>query len=659
VTFVILDAAFQRVFEGSTDAELLIDDAGRVVSASMGYLRTAQIDPTQVAGRSLVELPPYAGNQRLVQMLEGALEATRRTGVIVSNLLTDARPLATGERFGSASTRPVRDDQGRVCLFVHRFLPAPLDTPSVAPNADRHLLKLIEHSYDTMALIDRYGRFLFVSPSIHRLLGLTQQEFLERAMAGLHPDDAADLGAQITDLQSHPGALRVLRFRTRHADGSWRSLESASRNLLHDPEVSAIVANFHDVTANVELEAELRRINAELAAASSERARLLEREQQANRTKDQFLAMLGHELRNPLAPIVTALQLMEMRDPAALAKERNIIERQVQHLIGLVDDLLDVSRITRGKIELHKSTFELSSVVAKAIEMTSPLFEQRRHTLRTDVAVTGLLVHGDEMRLSQVVANLLHNAAKYTPSGGAIEISGRTRDGQALLVVRDSGRGIAPELLPRLFDPFVQSERTLDRGEGGLGLGLAIVRSLVELHGGTVAAQSAGVDQGSEFTVKLPLAEAREPAIAAKPISPAEAARTLKDGHRHVLVVDDNADAAQLLEQVLAQCGYDVRIALDGPEALAVARSFKPVLAFLDIGLPVMDGYELARQLRAEPGLAELILVAITGYGQVQDRQRSAEAGFAEHLVKPVDLTALLEVTARLLPAEHTPRRSN
>ena len=363
----------------------------------------------------------------------------------------------------------------------------------------------------------------------------------------------------------------------------------------------------------------------------------------ANRAKDEFLAMLGHELRNPLSPIVTALQLMKLQGPEESDRARKVIERQVAHLTRLVDDLLDVSRIARGKVELRIERIELSEVVAKAIEMASPLIEQRNHALSVSVARRGLMVDADLVRLSQVISNLLTNAAKYTPPGGSIAVAAALADGEVVLHVRDTGIGIAPEMLPHIFDLFVQEQQAIDRAQGGLGIGLTIVRNLVERHGGFIEARSDGPGRGSEFTVRLPCA-ADAATVDDAPAS--DTSRALVAGAPRVLIVDDNHDGAEMLSLILGQRGYDTRVAHDGPAALAVAQAFQPRLAFVDIGLPVMDGYELAARLRAIPELRGIRLVALTGYGQDGDRDRSREAGFDHHLVKPLDIDALEAITA-------------
>jgi signal transduction histidine kinase/ActR/RegA family two-component response regulator len=361
----------------------------------------------------------------------------------------------------------------------------------------------------------------------------------------------------------------------------------------------------------------------------------------ANRAKDEFLAMLGHELRNPLSPISTALEMMKMRASDTHQKERAIIERQVGHMVRLVDDLLDVSRITQGKIELKRQRVQIAGIVAKAIEVSSPLYERRMHHLHTHVPA-GLAVLGDEHRLTQVLANLLTNAAKYTEPGGRISLTAEAVDGQAVIRVKDTGVGIAADLLPRIFDLFVQGYRTPERSGGGLGLGLSIARRLVEMHGGRVQAVSEGPGSGSEFIVWLPLDASVAAGLAPAAAAGAAAPAARKDSRR-VLVVDDNRDAAELLGEALAMEGHQVRVAFDGPNALDVAAHFRPELAFLDIGLPAMDGYDLARRMRALP-LEPLTLVAVTGYGQPSDRARSMEAGFDEHLVKPLELDSALAI---------------
>jgi signal transduction histidine kinase/ActR/RegA family two-component response regulator len=391
---------------------------------------------------------------------------------------------------------------------------------------------------------------------------------------------------------------------------------------------------------------------AQRAALALDNARLyaeaeaaLREADRANRSKDEFLAMLGHELRNPLAPIVTALHLMAMRDDADAATERRIIERQVAHLSRLVDDLLDVSRITQGKIQLHREHEDLRATIERAIELTQPVLEKRRYPVDVEVPPHPVYVDGDVVRLTQVFCNLLTNAAKFTPADGRIALRMSAREGWAEVEVRDSGAGIAPELLPKVFDLFVQGEQPIDRNAGGLGLGLAIVKTLVQMHGGSVMATSDGEGCGSAFIVRLPIVEKVEVVDVETKPEP----RTGERRHGRILVVDDNVDAAETLFLMLESAGYAVRTAGDGPSALALIDAFRPDVAILDIGLPGMDGYELARRLRADPRLAGMRLIALTGYGREPDRSRALESSFQEHLVKPVRPDLLLDAVSQLL----------
>ena len=384
------------------------------------------------------------------------------------------------------------------------------------------------------------------------------------------------------------------------------------------------------------------------ASTSLDVARLFEQQRRANeslqeadRRKDELLAIVGHELRNPLAPIVTALDVMEYRGLVGCEHERAVIRRQALHMSRLVDDLLDVARIRRGKVALQKRPLELHTAIVKAIELTSPLLEQRNHQLTVDVP-RELVIEGDATRLTQVFANLLTNAAKYTQARGHIGIVAARVDENIRIMISDDGEGIAPALIGGIFEPFVQGAHTILRAEGGLGLGLALVRSLTELHGGRVRAASEGPGRGSTFTVELPAFH-----FNVRPL--AKGTRPLLAGAR-LLLVDDNADAARVLAELLRECGYDVAVAHDAPAALLLADEFLPTIALLDIGLPVMDGYELARHLRTRLPTPPR-LVAVTGYGDQPDPTRSQDAGFEVHLGKPVDFEKLVSVLGSLAPS--------
>lgn len=392
----------------------------------------------------------------------------------------------------------------------------------------------------------------------------------------------------------------------------------------------------------------LRLKSEQRAEAEGERQLLFEREQlarsqaeAAGRAKDEFLALLGHELRNPLAPILFAVELAKSRPHEPPARALEVIERQAKHIVQLVDDLLDVARIVRGKIRLHKQVGELQPILSKAMEIAAPLFETQQHVLTIDVPKQGLLVEADETRIAQVVANLLTNAAKFTPPGGRVWLSARREADEVLIQVRDTGIGLSPELLPTIFESFTQGQRSHDQPHAGLGLGLALVRSFVQLHGGTVSVHSEGPGRGCEFTVRVPAAKP-EQHPAKRPQQPL--AGPDAQPRTRILVVDDNIDAADTLADLLLAHGHEVRTAYDGRRAVELARVFEPQVAIVDLGMPVMDGYEVAQELSR--WAEHPYLIAVTGYGQEHDRLRSRDAGFDHHLVKPVTLAELLAALA-------------
>lgn len=378
---------------------------------------------------------------------------------------------------------------------------------------------------------------------------------------------------------------------------------------------------------------------------NTERRRVEEELREANRRKDEFLATLSHELRNPLAPMRNALAILAERsnDPVA-ADALEIMERQVGHLVHLVDDLLEVSRVTRGKFQLRREPVELSTIVRNALETSKPHLDDAQHRVEVVIANEPIVVDVDPVRLSQVVTNLLNNAAKYTPSQGLIQVSARREGDVAVVLVRDEGLGIPPDMLPKVFEIFTQVDHTLGRAQGGLGIGLALARTVVELHGGTIEARSAGIGRGSELEVRIPI-------HAAKSTAPRRTASRRPPSAvtgRTVLVVDDNIDAADTLAQVLEGAGAKVLIAYDGPSALEILRHEVPSIVILDVGMPGMDGCEVARRICDEHGEKRPKLVALTGWGQAADRQRTAAVGFDLHLVKPIDLAALHTALASL-----------
>jgi signal transduction histidine kinase/ActR/RegA family two-component response regulator len=431
--------------------------------------------------------------------------------------------------------------------------------------------------------------------------------------------------------------LRLLQMLSRFASAAYQAVEflgaldqrRAALNLLED----AVQARQHAEESNRKLR-------------ESEEALL-----EADRRKTEFLALLGHELRNPLSPISTASELLSrtLSGDASAQTPVEMIKRQTAHLTRLVDDLLDVGRITQGRIELKRSSVDLASVISQAIETVEPLFRQKQHRVSIVSSYEPLYVNGDCARLVQCVVNILTNAAKYTDEGGEIRVATRAEGSTAVMEIADSGVGIAPAFLPRLFDLFVQGDRTLDRAQGGLGIGLSVVKRLIEMHEGEVRAQSAGLGQGSTFTIQLPRIPRPEPVVRIE---------SVQAPPRRVLIVDDNEDAANSLAMLLSHAGHDVQVAYSGREALALVESFQPEVALLDIGLPEMDGYELATRLQAIPRLNATRLIALTGYGQSEDRQRSRAVGFSDHLVKPVDLPALERALAGIALNGRDPTRT-
>ena len=357
--------------------------------------------------------------------------------------------------------------------------------------------------------------------------------------------------------------------------------------------------------------------------------------EEASRLKDEFIAVLSHELRNPLAPIRAAVEVIRRIAPPdpKLALAGNMMERQIVHLVRLVDELLDVARMGRGRIALKKEQLELEMVINHGLEAVRPLIQSRAQTLAVSAPATPVWISGDMVRLGQVIANLVSNASKFTREGGRIQLDAMARRGQAVITVRDTGVGIESELLPRVFDLFVQGERSLDSSHGGMGIGLTLARHLVELHQGRIEAHSAGPDKGAVFKVSLPCIS-----VVAEAVAPSAPAASRVHAHqRRVLVVDDNVDAAESIAMLLRLSGHEVKVLTDASKVLSSARVFAPHVAVLDIGLPGLDGYELARELRCPQGNPDLVLIALTGHGQKQDRDRALEAGFDYHFVKPVE----------------------
>ena len=474
------------------------------------------------------------------------------------------------------------------------------------------------------------GRNIYASESFLKLVGLTQEQCSDFGWGDiLHPDDAQNTIAAWKEC-ARTGGTWDIEHRFRGVDGQWHPILARGVPVRDEKGKITCWAGINlDISRLKEAEQTLR---------------------DADRRKDEFLAMLAHELRNPLAPIRNAVHVLRLtgsHEPTSV-RQKDIIDRQVTHMARLLDDLLDVSRITRGTFELHKQPLHLADAIVHAIETSTPLIEARRHTLSVTFPPDDLRLEGDLDRLSQIVNNLLVNAAKYTDEGGQIWLEAACEDGQAVIRVRDTGMGIDPEMLPRIFEMFTQADQGLARSRGGLGIGLTMVKKLVEMHGGTVEACSGGAGQGSEFTVRLPAfpCMAQSPVRAAKPVEGEPETTPCR-----ILVVDDVIDTSESFAELLGLWGHEIRMVHDGSAALTIARSFRPDVVLLDIGLPGMDGYEVARRLRQEHADRPMRLVALTGYGQESDRQQAREAGFDHHLVKPVDLGILHKLLIRPVPS--------
>jgi PAS domain S-box-containing protein len=487
--------------------------------------------------------------------------------------------------------------------------------------SERNLRLIAENSSDVVFAYGLDRKLLYVNPAFEAMTGYTIEELRKRHFIDyLHSDDAQRMtGLLDRAFQGEAFDGEEFRIVTRTGEVKW-CLSSWGPLLDADGVRIGVQGRERDITARKRVEQELR---------------------EADRRKDEFLAVLAHELRNPLAPITNALHIMKIpgASEAIVGAARDTAQRQVAHLAHLVDDLLDVSRIMLGKVQLRPERVLLQSVVARGVETVQPVIAALGHQLTVHLPAESVWLNADLLRLGQIVANLLHNAAKYTEPGGTIALEATVAGpGEAFVEirVRDNGIGIPAHMLERVFEPFVQAEDSVVRSQGGLGVGLTLVRTLVTLHGGTVQASSAGAGLGSEFVVRLPIAAAAGAEIAAKP--PPSIRRPSGDGReaRRVLVVDDNRDAAESLGTLLRLHGHDVQIAHDGPGALAAAGEHQPEVVFLDIGMPGMNGYEVARRLRADFANG-FLLVALTGWGQDADRARSREAGFDYHLVKPVD----------------------
>ena len=680
---------FESVFAQSPVGEYLLSpsDDPVILAVNDSFLRAAGRSRESLVGQRLFDAfpgdPDDTGDTGLAA-LRGSLArvlATRRADPLPLQRYPIRVTRADGsegyeERYWRAVSAPIVDAGGRIVCIAHR-------TEDVTEQA--RVAEALRHSTDRqrfqLEVADRLRPLTSpgeiattASAMLGRRFGITRVTYVEVdapsgtfvqrhwASDGAAPPPAErrrldDFGPEIVATLQAGRAVVIEDVcsdpRTRAHAQAYAGIgvrASLAIPLVKSGRLSLVLSLQHDAPRRWSPnEIELASDVAERTWAAAENARAQEALREANRRKDEFLAMLAHELRNPLAPIRVAADLLARNrlDEAQLHKTSAIIARQVQHMTGLVDDLLDVSRVTRGRIALDTAPQDLKTVVAHAVEQARPLMESQRHRLTLELPPVDAIVSGDEKRLVQVVSNLLTNAAKYTPPGGHVRVAVVAEHDRVQVRVEDDGIGIPQELQPLVFELFVQAEQAADRAQGGLGLGLPLVRSLVALHDGTVSVQSAGAGAGSTFTVTLPrLAAGAVAGAAPAPTAPPPPGRVLD-----VLILDDNADAAEMLRLLLETHGHRVRVEHDPLRALQAAAERPPQVGFIDIGLPAMDGCEVVRRLRAAPGAAaRATYIALTGYGQAADRAAALQAGFDEHLVKPADpqrLLALLEAHGR------------
>jgi len=612
--------AFRRLVETVRDyAIFLLDPDGYIISWNLGAERIKGYSAQEAMGRhfSMFYQPEAIARgwpqeelkrARALSRYEDEGWRVRKDGTAIwANVVITA----------------IEDDEGRLLGFskVTRDLTERRRHEEALREREENLRLLVEGVRDhAMFLLDGDGIVRSWNAGAERVFGWTSGGILGQDGAALFTPEDRAAGRPRAELSMalSLGFHQQEVWRQR-ADGTpfWAR---AATTVLRDP--SGALRGFTLIVHDL-----------------SERRRVEVLESEGKRI-GEFIAMLSHELRNPLAPIRNAVAVLDRSDGTPVASwAADVIGRQVTHLARLVDDLLDVSRITSGKIRLESAALELNTLVRMAADSQRPVVQSYGHVLEVDLPDHPVPLSGDTTRLTQVVVNLLTNAAKYTPRGGRITLSLESEDGQAILRASDNGIGLSPAMLQQVFEPFVQGERTLDRSEGGLGIGLTLVRRIVELHGGSVWAESPGIGHGATFTVTLPLAAWEPVADPAGPVG--EAATPMS-----VLVVDDNADASESLAVLLRLSGHEVEVAANGESALALAGTFRPQVVLLDLGLPGMDGFEVARRLRARPELAATRLIAITGYGQASDRQATAAAGFERHLTKPVDVDSLLALLA-------------
>jgi PAS domain S-box-containing protein len=617
------------------DAVMTTDTAGQVTSLNpvaeslIGWTNGDAVGrPLEEVFRIVNEQTRQAvGNPVTKVLAEGQIVGLANHTVLIARDGTE-RPI-------DDSAAPIREEHGRIVgvVLVFRDITERRRAEQELRQTEERNRSVVDHILDGIITIDETGTVESFNPAAETLFGYAVSEVIGQNVKMLMPEPYRQAHDTYIANYLGTGEARIIGVGRevvgRRTDGSTFPMELA-------------VSTFH---------LDRRRFFTGIVRDITRRQQAEEALKEADRRKDEFLATLAHELRNPLAPLRNALELLRRAedDGALIERARSIMERQVGLMVRLVDDLLDVSRISRGRLQLRKERVELAAVVQSAVETARPLIEMSAHELIVTLPPEPISLNADSTRLAQVFSNLLNNAAKYTERGGHIWLTAERSGGQAVISVRDTGIGIAAEHLSQVFEMFSQVEPALERSEGGLGIGLALVRGLVELHGGAIEAHSRGPGLGSEFIVRLPVAETR---VQAAPKPGDGDGRSPSGLKRRILVVDDNRDTADSLEMVLRLMGHDTHAAHDGLEALQVAATFRPHVVLLDIGLPKMNGYETARAIREEPWGERIALIALTGWGQEEDKRRALEAGFDHHLTKPMDPSALEKLLGLIAPAQ-------
>lgn len=606
---------------------LVIDGDLLIQTANRSFYENFRTTPDETKGRYVYDL---GNGQWDIPGLRSVLAEVLSNNHPVLDQLVEHDFPAIGRRSMLLNARRIRKpgNHSNLILLAIEDITEWKQTEAALQDSEVRYRRLFESAKDGILILDYgNGRITDANPFMYELLGYSDHEFMGKELweIGLFTDKSASQAA--VQAVQEKGYLRYEHLPLETSHGRKVEVEVVA-NAYREGHNPVIQCNIRDVTERSLIERKVK----EQAEALAD----------LHRRKDEFLAMLGHELRNPLAPISNAVHLLRLQhnEDALQQQARTIIERQVAQLTHLVDDLLEVSRIATGRVRLRHDRVAVGGIVERAVEATRPLIDQRKHELTLSLPAQPIWLYADAARLEQVLVNLLNNAAKYTQEGGHLWLTVEQRAGECVLRVRDSGVGIAPELLPRVFDLFTQAERSLDRSHGGLGIGLALVQRLVELHRGRVEAHSS-LGLGSEFIVRLPVV------LTPAPSPPAATGTTRPAGPSlRVLVVDDNVDAAWSLASLLKASRHDARTAHDGLTAVEAAIEYLPDVVLLDIGLPKLDGYEVAKRVRQEPALENVMLVAISGYGLESDLKRSEEAGFDHHLVKPADFGRLQEILA-------------